>query len=300
MDKDQSIGFVGLGQMGKPMAASLLGAGYRLRAYNRSAGRIHELGTAGVTAAAKPVDTVIPGGIVVTMVSNDQALEEVVQGMGGFGEALGEGGVHLSMSTVAPATARKLAAYHADRGSAYVAAPVFGRPEAAAARKLWICVAGAPAARSRVRPVLEVLAQQIHDFGDNPAAANVVKLAGNFLIVTALEAMAESFTLVAKNGVDAGRFATLMSDTLFTGPIYQNYGRLIASGIYEPAGFKLSLGKKDIDLVQQTANESRVPMPLASLLHDRLLAGLARNRGDLDWTALAMGVREDAGFSDGC
>ncbi|MHB8347634.1 MAG: NAD(P)-dependent oxidoreductase [Acidiferrobacterales bacterium] len=298
MDKDQPIGFVGLGQMGKPMAAGLLGVGYRLRVYNRSAGRIQELGAAGVTAAARPVDAVIPGGIVVTMVANDQALEEVVQGMGGFGEALGEGGVHLSMSTVAPATARRLAAYHADRGSAYVAAPVFGRPEAAAARKLWICAAGAPAARLRVQPLLDVLGQRVYDFGDNPAAANVVKLAGNFLIVTALEAMAESFTLVAKNGVDAGRFATLMSETLFTDPIYRNYGRLIASGTYAPAGFKLSLGKKDIDLVQQTANESRVPMPLASLLHDRLLAGLARNRGDLDWAALALGVREDAGLSD--
>lgn len=299
MDKDQMIGFIGLGQMGKPMAANLLAAGYRLRAYNRSAGRVQELGAAGVTPAAKPVEAAVPGGIVVTMIANDQALEEVVQGMGGFGEVLGEGGVHLSMSTVAPATARRLAAYHADRGSAYVAAPVFGRPDAAAARKLWICVAGAPAARSRVQPLLDVLGQRVYDFGDNPASANVVKLAGNFLIVTALEAMAESFALAAKNGVDPARFATVMNETLFGGPIYQNYGRLIASGIYEPAGFKLSLGKKDIDLVQQTANESRVPMPLASLLHDRLLSGLARNRGDLDWTALALGVREDAGLSGG-
>ena len=299
MDKDQMIGFIGLGQMGKPMAANLLAAGYRLRAYNRSAGRVQELGAAGVTPAAKPVEAAVPGGIVVTMIANDQALEEVVQGMGGFGEVLGEGGVHLSMSTVAPATARRLAAYHADRGSAYVAAPVFGRPEAAAARKLWICVAGAPAARSRVQPLLDVLGQRVYDFGDNPASANVVKLAGNFLIVTALEAMAESFALAAKNGVDPARFATVMNETLFGGPIYQNYSRLIASGIYEPAGFKLSLGKKDIDLVQQTANESRVPMPLASLLHDRLLSGLARNRGDLDWTALALGVREDAGLSGG-
>ena len=299
MDKDQMIGFIGLGQMGKPMAANLLAAGYRLRVYNRSAGRVQELGAAGVTPAAKPVEAAVPGGIVVTMIANDQALEEVVQGMGGFGEVLGEGGVHLSMSTVAPATARRLAAYHADRGSAYVAAPVFGRPEAAAARKLWICVAGAPAARSRVQPLLDVLGQRVYDFGDNPASANVVKLAGNFLIVTALEAMAESFALAAKNGVDPARFATVMNETLFGGPIYQNYGRLIASGIYEPAGFKLSLGKKDIDLVQQTANESRVPMPLASLLHDRLLSGLARNRGDLDWTALALSVREDAGLSGG-
>ncbi len=299
MDNDQTIGFIGLGQMGQPMATNLLSAGYHLHAYNRSAGRIQELGPVGVTPAAKPAEAAKPGGIVVTMVANDQALEDVVLCMGGFGEVLGEGGVHLSMSTVAPATARRLADYHADRGSAYVAAPVFGRPEAAAARKLWICVAGASAAKSRVQALLDVMGQRVYDFGDNPTAANVVKLAGNFLIVTALEAMAESFTLAAKNGVDPGRFASLMSETLFGGPVYQNYGRLIASGTYEPAGFKLSLGKKDIDLVLQTANESRVPMPLASLLHDRLLAGLARNRGDLDWTALALGAREDAGLSAG-
>ena len=300
MSDDRTIGFIGLGQMGRPMAANLLKAGYQLRAYNRSAGRIQDLGTAGVLPASKPAEAVASGGVVVTMVANDQALEEVVCGIGGFGEALGEGGVHLSMSTVAPATARRLAAYHADRGSAYVAAPVFGRPDAAAARKLWICAAGAPAAKSRVQSLLDVLGQRVYDFGDNPTAANVVKLAGNFLIVTALETMAEAFTLAAKNGVDPARFATLMGETLFSGPVYQNYGRIIASGTFEPAGFKLSLGKKDIDLVLQTANESRVPMPLASLLHDRLLAGLARNRADMDWSALALGAREDAGLSGGC
>ena len=299
MSDERTIGFIGLGQMGMPMAANLLKAGYHLRAYNRSVGRLAELGTSGVTPATKPAEAAVSGGIVVTMVANDLALEEVVHGVGGFGEVLGEGGVHLSMSTVAPATARRLAAYHADRASIYVAAPVFGRPDAAAARKLWICVAGAAAARARVHPLLEALGQKVYDFGENPAAANVVKLAGNFLIVTALEAMAEAFTLAAKSGVDPARFATVMGETLFSGPVYQNYGRIIASGAEAPNGFRLSLGKKDVDLVLQMANESRVPLPLASLLHDRLLAGLARNRGDMDWSALALGVREDAGLGGG-
>ncbi len=291
------IGFIGLGQMGRPMAANLLKAGYRLRVYNRTSSRIQDLGRDGVTAAPRPAEVVASGGIVVTMVANDQALEEIVSGSGGFGDALGEGGVHLSMSTVAPATARRLAAYHMDRGSAYVAAPVFGRPEAAAAKKLWICAAGAPAAKSRIASLLETLGQRVYDFGDNPAAANVVKLAGNFLIVSALEAMAEAFALVEKNGIDRANFAGLMTETLFGCLIYQNYGKLIAAQTYEPAGFKLSLGKKDIDLVLQTANENCMPMPLASLLHDRLVTGLARTRGDMDWTALALGVSEDAGLS---
>ncbi len=294
--KSDQIGFIGLGQMGRPMAANLLKAGYRLCVYNRTAARIQDLGRDGVTAVPRPAEVVASGGIVITMVANDQALEEIVSGSGGFGEALGEGGVHLSMSTVAPATARRLAAYHLDRGSAYVAAPVFGRPEAAAAKKLWICTAGATAAKSRIEPLLQALGQQVFDFGDNPAAANVVKLAGNFLIVSALEAMAEAFALIEKNGIDRAHFARLMNETLFSCLIYQNYGKLIAAQTYEPAGFKLSLGKKDIDLVLQTANESRMPMPLASLLHDRLVTGLARARGDMDWTALALGVSEDAGL----
>ncbi len=299
MSDDRTIGFIGLGQMGLPMAANLLQAGFHLRAYNRTPGRIQSLGAAGVTPAARPAEAAVSGGIVVTMVANDPVLEDVVCGIGGFGEVLGEGGVHLSMSTVAPATARRLAAYHADRGSSYVAAPVFGRPEAAAARKLWICAAGAPDAKSRVRPVLDALGQQVYDFGDNPTAANVVKLAGNFLIASALEAMAEAFTLAAKNSVDPVRFASLMSETLFSSPVYRNYGQIIASGAFEPAGFRLALGKKDVDLVLQTASDSRVPMPFASLLHDRLLAGLARNRGEMDWSALALEVREDAGLSAG-
>lgn len=297
MSNDQTIGFIGVGQMGRPMAANLLKAGYRLRVYNRTADRVRELGADGVTAATRPADAVGRGGVIVTMLANDQALEEVVHGIGGFGDALGEGGVHVSMSTVAPATSRRLAAYHSDRGSTYVAAPVFGRPEAAAAKKLWICAAGLPAAKSRVQPLFEALGQCVYDFGDNPAAANVVKLAGNFMIVSALEAMAEAFALVEKNGIDRARFAGLMGETLFGCLIYQNYGRLIAAQTYEPAGFKLSLGKKDIDLVLQTANESRMPMPLASLLHDRLVTGLARARGDMDWTALALGVSEDAGLA---
>jgi 3-hydroxyisobutyrate dehydrogenase-like beta-hydroxyacid dehydrogenase len=230
------------------------------------------------------------------MLANDQALEEVVLSEGGILEKLGSGGVHISMSTVAPATAQRLAQQHEQQGSYYLATPVFGRPEAAAARKLWICLSGNGAAKERVLPLLNGLGQKVFDFGEQVGAANVVKLTGNFLIVSALEAMAEAFTLAEKNGIDRTQVAELFGQTLFACPIYQNYGRAIAQEQYEPAGFKLSLGLKDVDLVLQTAQESQMPMPLASLVHDRLIAAVAKGRGEIDWTGLALGVSEDAGL----
>ncbi|MGH8729631.1 MAG: NAD(P)-dependent oxidoreductase [Burkholderiales bacterium] len=190
-----TIGFIGLGQMGEPMARNLMRAGFKLRIYNRTPEKAAALAAEGASAVTRPTDAVEPGGIAVSMVANDEALEEVVAGNGGFGAALGQGGVHVSMSTVSPATARRLAEFHRRHGSTYVAAPVFGRPEAAAAKKLWVCVAGAQAAKERVRPVLEALGQAVYDLGEDPAGANVVKLAGNFLILSAVEAMAQAFTL---------------------------------------------------------------------------------------------------------
>jgi 3-hydroxyisobutyrate dehydrogenase-like beta-hydroxyacid dehydrogenase len=201
------------------------------------------------------------------------------------------------MSTISPATSRRLAARHDERGAFYVAAPVFGRPEAAAARKLWICCSGAKEGREKARPVLEALGQGVFDFGDDPAAAGVVKLAGNFLIASALEAMAEAWTLAEKNGIPRRSVADLFSTTLFACPIYKNYGDVIAGERYSPAGFRLALGLKDIGLALETAAESGVPMPLASLLRDRLLGSVARGRKDLDWAGLALAVSEEAGLS---
>lgn len=292
-----TIGFIGLGQMGEPMARNLIQAGFRLRVYNRSADKTAALVAAGAAAVARPLDAVEAGGIAVSMVANDEALEAVAFGDGGFGAALGQGGIHISMSTVSPETARRLAALHRSHGSDYLAAPVFGRPEAAAARKLWICASGTQTAKARARPVLEALGQAVYDLGEDPAGANVVKLAGNFLILSAVEAMAEAFTLAQKNGVDPATLAKLFGETLFACPIYQNYGRIIAAQAYEPAGFRLALGMKDIKLVLGAAEASTAPMPIASLLHDRLLSAFAKNRHDLDWTAIALGSKEDAGLA---
>ena len=288
-----TIGFVGLGSMGMPMARNLREAGHEVLAFNRTSRKAEEFAEGGGRAVGSPREAAAPG-MGVAMVADDRALEDVVEGADGILAGLGTGGVHVSMSTVSPSLARRLAGRHAERGAEYVAAPVFGRPDAAAARKLWICASGR--ARERVRPVLGALGQGVFDFGDDPGAANVVKLSGNFLIASALEAMAEAFALCEKNGIARTSAAALFSSTLFACPIYRSYGDTIAGERYVPAGFRLALGEKDMALVLGAARESGVPMPAASLVHDRLLAGLGRGRADLDWAGLALAVSEDAGL----
>jgi 3-hydroxyisobutyrate dehydrogenase-like beta-hydroxyacid dehydrogenase len=292
----ERVGFIGLGNMGAPIAANLIASGYEVSVYNRTASKADPLVEKGASRADHPRNVLARGGVVFTMLADDRAVEEIVFGKG-FPDALGPDGVHVSMSTISPALSRRLAARHAQSASAYVAAPVFGRPEAAAARKLWICLAGPPAARERVRPLLAALGQGLFDFGDEPAAANVVKLSGNFLIAAAMEAMAEAFALAEKNGIAPDRIADVFGQTLFACPIYKNYGAAIAGRRFAPAGFRLSLGLKDVELALAASDEKKVPMPVASLLRDRLLGAVARGRQDLDWSALAIGAREDAGLS---
>jgi len=291
----EMIGFIGLGSMGSAMASSLLKAGYALPVYNRTRSKAEPLAAKGAHMANSPSEAVTPGGIVVTMVANDSALEEIVMSSG-FLERLSPNGIHLSMSTVSPETSRKLAKLQAEHGSAYVAAPAFGRPEAAANRQLWICVSGPHAAKERVQPVLKALGQGLFDFGDDPGAANIVKLCGNFMIVSAMEAMAEAFTLAEKSGLNRSAVFDMLTHTLFTAPVYQNYGKFIAEKRHTPVGFRQRLGLKDINLVKDVAEQAVMPMPLASLLHDRLLAGVAKGRGDMDWSALELDVLENAGL----
>ncbi len=201
----ENIGFIGLGGMGLAMASNLLKAGFSLRVYNRTAEKARPLVEMGALLARSPAEAAEaaePGGVVVTMVSDDKAVEEVTVGPDGFLARLGDG-VHLSMSMIAPRAARRLAAIHRERGGRYVASPVFGKPEVAARAKLWIVTSGDAAAKARVRPIQETLSQQVFDFGDDPGAANAIKLAGNFLLGAAIEAMAEAFTLAQKHGVPA-------------------------------------------------------------------------------------------------
>ncbi len=292
----ETVGFVGLGNMGLPMALNLARAGYPLRVYNRTPGKAGPLQEIGATVARNPADTTAPGGIVFTMVADDDALLEVALGQDALAGRLGPGGVHVSMSTVSPEAATRVAQHHASFGVSYVAAPVFGRPEAAEARRLAICVSGPVDAKARVRPFLEVLGQRVFDMGEEPGAANVAKLVGNFWIMSAIETMAEGFALAEKNGLDPARIVDLLGSTLFACPIYQNYGRMLLAGAFEPAGFRLQLGLKDVNLMLKTAGASHVPLPVASLLRDRMLAGVARGRGNMDWTAVALDVRESSGL----
>lgn len=290
------VGFIGIGAMGLPIATNLIAAGTKLRVYNRTATKAAPLIARGAVLAAHASETGVAGGIVFTMLADDQAVRSVTEGDNGLAVRLAPGGIHVSMSTIAPSTARELAHYHAERGSVYLASPVFGRPENAEKKQLVVCVSGTASAKDRVRPLHEAISRAIYDFGDVPGAANVAKLAGNFLIGAAVEAMAEAFTMAEKSGVDRLKVAQMLTQTLFASPVYQNYGAMVAEKRHQPAGFKLALGLKDFELVVKTAGEARAPMSLASLVRDRLLAALAHGRDDLDWSGLALGVLDDAGI----
>jgi 3-hydroxyisobutyrate dehydrogenase-like beta-hydroxyacid dehydrogenase len=291
----ETVGFVGLGNMGLAMATNLLKAGFGLRVYNRTPAKAAPLLERGAALARSPAEAARPGGIVVTMVSDDRAVEEVTLGSDGFLDRLGDG-VHLSMSTISPRTARQLADIHRERGSRYVASPVFGKPEAAAQAKLWIATSGDASARERVREVQEAVSQGVYHFGDDPGAANVIKLAGNFLFGAAIEAMAEAFTLAQKHGIERQKAYEFFTQTLFDCAAYRGYGELVASEHYLPVGARPSLIRKDYGLILQAADEGLVPMPLAHLIHDRLTATVAKGHEDADWAGFAREVSENAGL----
>lgn len=291
----QSVGFIGLGSMGQPMVRNLLKASYRVTVYNRSESRARALVDAGALAVSSPAEVVEPDGMVITMVSDDTALEDVTLGAQGLLGRLGSGGIHISMSTVSPDLAHKLAELHRQHGSSYVAAPVFGRPQAAAAAQLRICVAGPIAAKERIEPVLQALGQSF-DFGEQPRQANVVKLCGNFMIVSAIEAMGEALTLAEKNGVDRSAMMSMFTQTILACPLYQTYGPMIAEKRFTPPGFQLQLGLKDIDLFLANASQVQAPLPLAHLIQNRLLSSMAKGRGESDLSRLTQSVSEDAGL----
>jgi 3-hydroxyisobutyrate dehydrogenase-like beta-hydroxyacid dehydrogenase len=295
----ERIGFIGLGQMGHAMASNLLKDGYNLHVYNRTHAKAAVLAGQGAKVVRHPAQTAEPGGIVMTSLANDHAVEHIVFDDQGLLDRLGPNGIHVSMSTISPGLARRLVDHHKRYKVSYVAAPVFGRPEAAAARELWIVLSGSRAAKDRVRPILAALGQGLFDFGKTPWAANIVKLCGNFLIASAIEGLGEALALAEKNGIDRLRLADMLGKTLFACPVYQGYGQRIAAHRYKPAGFRLALGLKDLDLVLQAAAVAQVPMPVASLLHDRFLSAMAKGRSEIDWAAIALGVAEDAGLKRG-
>lgn len=290
------IGFIGLGSMGRPMASNLLEAGHDLTVYNRTRSRATPLADAGAAVADTPGTAALDAEIVITMLSDDAAVEAVTFGDHGILEAMGEGAVHASMSTISATLSRRLADAHEAAGQGYLAAPVFGRPEAAEARKLWVIAAGPAETLERCGPALDDMSQGVIQVGEDVAQANVVKVAGNFLLASAIEAMSEAFTLVRKHGIEPAAFLEIMNGKLFRSPIYEAYGGLIAGARYEPAGFKLRHGLKDTRLVLAAADEAAAPMPVASLVRDRYLSAVARGWGELDWAALGRVATEAAGL----
>jgi len=289
-----NVGFIGLGRMGAGMAANLLKAGHHVTVYNRTPDKAAALITAGAKAAARVSDA-CRGDAVITMLSNDEAVESVTFAKDGIEHSLGAGAIHVSSSTISVALSERLAETHARAGQRFVSAPVFGRPDAAAAGKLFFVTAGEPAAVGAAAPLFEAMGQKTFILSETPKAANLAKLSGNFLIASVIESLGEALALVAKGGINRQQYLEMLTSTLFNAPVYKTYGGLIAGGVFEPAGFAAPLGQKDIRLTLAAAEALRVPMPVASLLRDRFLTLLAQGGDNLDWSAIGGLAAKDAG-----
>ena len=288
------VGLIGLGNMGSGMASSLLKGGHDVTVYNRTPSKAQALAGQGARYAAQVADA-CRGDAVITMLADDVAVESVVFGDAGVIKNLARGAIHISSSTISVTLSEKMAAEHAASGQWFVSAPVFGRPEAAAAAKLFITAAGAPDAVDACMPLFESIGQRIFRFGDNAPDANLIKLSGNFLISSVIEALGEALALVGKAGLDQHQYVDFLTSTLFSAPVYKIYGGLIADKKFVPAGFAAPLGFKDNRLVLAAAEKLRVPLPLASLIYNRFLTLLARGGESQDWSAFSQLAAEDSG-----
>ncbi|HEV2379373.1 MAG TPA: NAD(P)-dependent oxidoreductase [Terriglobia bacterium] len=288
------VGFVGLGNMGQPIARNLLKAGHQVAVYNRTRSRAEALTADGARVAPTLAEACAPG-VVLTMLSDDHALAQCVFNKNGILDSLPAGGLHVSMSTISVKLSQHLAGKHSERGQNYIAAPVFGRPQAAESAQLLVVAAGPSESVERARPLLEPIGRRLFVLGTEASMANALKLSGNFVIASMLEALGEGFALARKHGIEATQALEIVS-ALFQSPVYENYGRMIADKRFEPAGFKMALGLKDARLVLAAADAAGVPMPLASLVHDQLISGVARGLGEIDWSGIARVVAENAGL----
>ena len=290
------VGFIGLGNMGSAIARNLIRARHDLTVYNRTQSRAEPFASLGARIAETPSEATAAAEVLITMLADDAAVEGVVFAPGNAIQVLPAGAVHISMSTISVGLSRRLAEAHKERNQHYVAATVFGRPDVAAAGKLWVVAGGPSETIERCQPLFDAIGQRTFVAGEEAHAANVIKLAGNFVITTVIESLAEAFSFGRKSGVDPHTLLNILTNSLFPGPLYQTYGNLIASDRFEPAGFKLPLGFKDNRLLLAAAEEARVPMPMASLVHDRFVAALARGLSESDWSAIARLSAENAGL----
>lgn len=289
-----NIGFIGLGGMGTPIAANLLRAGHRLWVWNRSRAKVEPLLAQGAVEANTPAAAADEAELVITMLADDIALEAVTFGEEGVLSATAKP-VHAALGTIGVATAERLADAYAERGSGFVAAPVFGRPTAAEAAALFIVCAGKQEHVALCQPAFEAIGQRSFSVGERPASASIVKLCGNFMIMSVVESLAEAMTLADRHCVGKADLLEVLTGTLFGAPIYHSYGRMLVEERYRPAGFSAVLGLKDMELVAAAASKARVPMPLLSLLRDRLLSTIAQEGEDIDWAGIAKTIDESAG-----
>lgn len=290
-----NVGFIGLGRMGQPMVRNLLKSGHSVNVYNRTRSHAEELRPAGAWIADTPSQT-CRADVLMTILADDTAIEEVVLGGENLVGQLPAHSAHVCMSTISVAMARRLVEAHARAGNGYVSAPVFGRPQAAEAAKLFVVAAGPAKLIERCQPLFDAVGQKTFVAGEDPVAANVVKLAGNFMIASVLETLGEAFALLRKSGVDPALFLDIMTSTLFSAPVYKTYGDIIAKEKFEPAGFKVPLGLKDIRLVLAAAEAASAPMPIAGIVRDHLLTAMARGGQELDWSSVARISAENAGL----
>lgn len=289
------VGFIGLGHMGQAMARNLLKSGINVTVWDRTRSHAEGLREDGAMVADTPA-AACTGEVVITMLADDRAVEDIILGSGRVIRALPENAVHVSMSTITVALSQELTEAHRTAGQHFVAAPVFGRPEAAAAAQLYIVAAGAAEPVDRCRPLFDAMGQKTFVLGAFPPGANLVKLGGNFLIASVIEFLGEAIALMRKADVPAHRFLEILTESLFAAPVYKTYGQLILDEKYQPAGFRMPLALKDIRSVLAAAEAEAVPMPVASLIHDHFLTQVARGNDDLDWSALARLAAENAGL----
>jgi len=289
------IAFIGLGRMGMGMARNLLRGGYDLTVYNRTREKAEALAAEGPRVASSPADACRDAEVVMTMVADDHAVEEIVFGNNGIASAMQGGCIHVSHSTISTALARRLTAEHGQGKQGYLSVPVFGRPKDAESKNLLVVAAGPSELVERCRPLFDAIGRQTFVVGTEPWQANVAKVCGNFIIISVIEALGEAYATLRKAGVAPLSFLEIMN-ALFGSQVMANYGRIIANEQFEPAGFALKLGLKDVRLALAAAEECAAPMPLASLVHDHLLSALAHGQGEMDWSSMAQVIARNAGL----
>jgi 3-hydroxyisobutyrate dehydrogenase-like beta-hydroxyacid dehydrogenase len=289
------IGFIGIGRMGLGMARNLIRAGHELTVYNRTRERAEALSSDGAHLAGSPADACRDAEAVFTMLSDDQAVAEVTFGNNGIASALKPGAVHIGSSTISTRFAKRLSEEHASKQQVYITGCVFGRPEAAEAKKLIVIAAGESGAVERCRPLFDAIGRQTFVVGSEPWQANAVKLCGNFTIASMIETFGETFAAMRKAGIDHHVFLDVINE-LFQSPVYKNYGSLIADEKFEPAGFALKLGLKDVRQALEAAQDLEAPMPFASVIRDHLLSAIANGQSDLDWSSFSRVAARNAGL----